>query len=208
MNQPAPSNQLMENLSGALDVMFGNNGGLSRIDQSTDGFWWSFAGLGLAGLIDVSALAMRYGSFHAQVMADPPGKIWFIIASLAIALIAYGAGMILLYLLCREPAERANFFRTLIIHNWAAPIISVAVLPFIVAGSLNAQALNSANPPLIWQSVMLFITGLLCVAGVRLIRWGLDIPLSRALWFFAVTAFASLIVAEGLQIAAGLSVQS
>ena len=188
----------MDNLGGALDVLLGRQSGLSRMDLTANGIVWSFAGLALAGLIDLSALSMLYESLSEAKRAEI-GKAYYMIGRLLTALIAYAASMFALYLLCRQPAEQQNFPVAIAVHNWASPIVSLAFLPFVVI------AVSAGGPSDIASLISVFWLGLLIFIGIRLIRISLYIQLGKAVTFFIVTGLITLIVAEGLEATFGLT---
>ena len=82
----------MNNLLGALDVMLGRSGGLARMDLAANRVVWSFAGLALAGLIDLSALSLLYENLSEAKQAEV-NKAFYVIDRLIIALIAYAASL-------------------------------------------------------------------------------------------------------------------
>ena len=205
MSNPAKSPGLMDNLKGALDVMLGRESGMKRIDLSGDGFWWSFAGLGLTALIDASALSMSYGTRGIAELANAPGKPYFVFGNLTIAMIGYAASMVALYLLCQTPSEQKRFSSAVILHNWASPIVSVAFFPLIFIFAGASAGVDAAGSGMLMTMLFVFSIGVLVAIGTRLIKISLDLPFSKAILFFAVTTAVSLLSTEGLQILAGLS---
>ncbi|MEP2629409.1 MAG: hypothetical protein ABJH33_10185 [Rhizobiaceae bacterium] len=191
---------MMDNLGGVLDVMLGRASGLSRMDLSANGVIWSFAGLAIAGLIDLSALSMLYENLLEAKRAEV-GKITYMIGRLFIALVAYGASMFALYLLCRQPHEQANFPTAIAVHNWASPIISLAFLPFLYVAVVRGGTSDLAN------LISVFWIGLLIFIGIRLIRISLDLPIGKGAAFFVVTALITLIISKGLESLFGLTHQ-
>ena len=193
----------MENLCGTGEVMLGRKSGLSRIDRSYEGFVWSFSGLFLAGLIDISALSMLHNIYVSANTASL-GKFAFVLGHLVTAFIGYAASLVALYLLCRVPEEQSRFTTAVTVHNWAAPLVSAAFSPLflLVAYSNQTSPDGSANPLLsiisvVWLGVLVFV-------GFRLIRISLNVEAGRAAALFAATTFVSLITVEGLEILFGL----
>lgn len=203
MSNPSKPNALMENLAGATDIMLGRDKGLARIDTSSDGVWWSFAGLGLTGFIDASALSARYGTHQVMSLDDPPSKIVFIIGSLIIGLIAYAVSMALLYAMCREPEEKQRFSYAVIVHNWAAPVVSLAVLPFLFLSVSSPQGEGAVGG--IWTLFTVFLIGVFVTIGIRILRASLEVPFGKALLMFSVTTLASLVMIQWLEGVAGFS---
>jgi hypothetical protein len=191
----------MDNLGGAFDVLLGRASGLSRMDLTANGVVWSFAGLALAGLIDLSALSMLYENLPAAKQAEV-SKLYYAFGRLITALIAYAASLFALYLLCRQPQEQQNFPMAIAVHNWAAPIVSLAFYPFLlVAVSQGGSSDLASLISVFWIGVLIFI-------GIRLIRISLDIPIGKAVIFLVVTGLVSLIIAEGLDSLLGLTPHS
>ena len=206
MSSNPNASQLTENLSGAIDVMFARDSGLSRIDSSSDGFYWSFCALLIAGLLDATALSLLFdGSTNDDVRKV--GKSYFVFGHLIVALIGYGASLLALYLLCRAPDEQRNFIRTVVVHNWASPIISLAFLPLILISKL-AGSPSPDDPNSIMTFVSVFWLGLLIFVGLRIMRISLAISPAKAGLFFATTTLVSLIVTEGLESFLGLTLSS
>ena len=197
------SPDLMENLYGTGEVMLGRESGLSRIDCSFEGFIWSFSGLVLAGLIDVSALSMLH-NIYVSANTVSLGKFAFVFGHLVTALMGYVASLVALYLLCRAPEEQSRFTTAVTVHNWAAPLVSAAFSPLflLVAYSNQTSPDGGANPLLnlisvVWLGVLIFV-------GFRLIRISLNVEAGRAAALFAATTFVSLVTVEGLEILFGL----
>lgn len=195
---------LMDNLKGAVAVMLGQESGLRRMDLTAHGFAWSFSGLLLTALIDISGLSALHANAVASGDVTDISKPAFIAGKLFASSIAYLAAMLALYLLCRSPAEQARFPTAVIVHNWAAPIVSLAMLPllFAAASSPSAASVEGGNP--LWTLATIGITALLILIGIRLIRIALDIQLSRALLYFALTTAISLVAADSVERLIGL----
>ncbi len=202
-NNPSPvHNGLAETLLGVVDVMLGKQSGLSRMDLSQRGFWWSFSGIALAGLIDASAYSMSYASHRFADLAAPPAKLWFIFGSLIIALIAYIASLVALYFLCRTPQEAKNFPTAIIVNNWASPIVSLAILPIVYLSIASRPAPADSE---VWVIVSVLLMVGLIFLGTNLLRISIQLSLGRALLFFGVTSLVSLVCVEGLGLMAGFS---
>lgn len=193
---------LMENLIGAIDVMLGRESGLKRMDCSNAGFLVSFAGLLLAGLIDASALSLIHGPRFALQDA-PEGKLYFILGSLLVSLIAYGASLLTLYLVCRPPAEQVRIPTVVILHNWASPTISLAFLPLLLITGYGNNPV-AGEPDTVANMLSVFWLGLLIFVGLRLMRIGLNVPFARAAALFALTTVVSLVCSQGLERLFGL----
>lgn len=198
MNAPTNKpNALTENLWGAVDVMLGRKDGLKRIDTSGDGIWWSFSGLLITGLVDASALSARYATHSVSQLAEPPTKLVFVSGSLLVGLTAYFLSMVLVYFMCRLPEEQARFPLTIAVHNWASPIVSVAVLPLLLLSSSGSSA-DGANNGL-WSLVSIVTLGVFITIGIRLLRISLDVPFAKGIMFFAVSTLASLVAVSWLE---------
>ncbi|MEL7230251.1 MAG: hypothetical protein AAGK38_10135 [Pseudomonadota bacterium] len=183
-----PSQNLWDNIVGTWDVMLGRSRGLARVDTSSDGVWFSFAGLLVAGLVDASVLSARHGPLFAAGSVDV-SKPAFMAGSLFSAFFAYALSMAFLYLLCRQPDETGRYSNALILHNWASSIVSVALLPlslFWVSTGTQDSTLGVV--------LMLAIIGFVGLAGVRMVRIGLDVTPGRALALFLLTMLLSLVV--------------
>lgn len=185
----SPSNKgLWDNITGTWDVMLARPQGLSKVDASSDGVLFSFAGLVVAGLVDASVLSLRHGPLAAAGALDV-AKPAFMAGSLFSAFFAYALSMVFLYLLCRPPDETARYPAVLTLHNWASCIISVALLPlsvFWVATGTQDSTLGII--------LMLAILTFVGFAGFRMVRVGLDVPPLRALALFGLTMMLSLVV--------------
>lgn len=207
MTVPSGHGGLIENLTGALDVMLGRADGMRRLDLSTSGILWSFSALAMAGLIDISALSMLHNNIASQ--AQPMiSKTYYISGHLVVAVIGYAASMVALFLLCRTPLERQKFPAAVAVHNWAAPTVSLAFLPLLaLAHYLDDNDMpersNSALDliSVMWIAVLVFV-------GVRLLRISLELPVNKAIAFFVATAAVSLIITLGLESMLGLGGRS
>ena len=190
-------------LLGSAEIMLGNEKGLARLDASASGFAASFWGLAIAALIDAFTLVLRYrlrftGEEDAATTAwSLPG---YVIASLAIALLAYAAGVLTLYLLARDPREQARLPLLIVAHNWAAPTVSLAVVPLAIA--LSSGLIVAGGSSGVIATVALL--GILAVVGVRLIRIPLGIPFPKALGWFALSFLVGLVLSEWLENLFGL----
>ena len=202
---PPPSRLgLMENLAGVIDIMLGRPSGRARLDLSARGIGWSFGGLALAGLVDMSALSILY-NVQAPQISSQIGKSFFIFGHIFIALIGYAASILALYLLCRTPAEQRNFPAAIAAHNWAAPIVSLAFLPLIIiATSLGGPVSPDGGNDLL-TLVSVFWIGVLIFVGVRLIGLSLEVSLKKAVMRFVITPAVSLVTTEGLENLIGLT---
>jgi len=197
---------LIQTLTGVTDVMMNRPEGLEKIDRSQDGFFWSFGGVLLAGLIDMVALSLLYsGMALSQTTAF--GKGFYVFGHIAIALIGYLASLLALYLLCRTPDEQRNFPTSVIVHNWAAPIVSVAFLPLILIALFFGNG-SLQGPDNFLSLVSVFWIGILIFLGLRIMRISLDITMGRAAIFFIVTTLVSLVLTEGLEGLVGLSART
>lgn len=185
-------------LLGAAEIMLGREKGLARLDPSERGFATSFWGLALAGLVDAFVLAVR----HARLDGDHAAAAWsgpgYVAASLAIAALAYLASLLALYLLARRPDHAARFTLAVTAMNWAAPIVSLGLVPFV----LIAGGAGQSNGALI---LSLAILAALAIAGTRLVRIPFRIDLGVAVIWFVVTTLVSQVVLEGASALFGLS---
>ncbi|MGI9354646.1 MAG: hypothetical protein ACR2PF_05750 [Rhizobiaceae bacterium] len=189
---------------GATEVMLGRESGLQRMDLSTQGFTWSFAGLLLVVLIDTSGLSAIYNTMAAANDTISVSKTGFIMGKLIASGLAYLAAMLALYLLCREPQEQARFPIAVITHNWAAPVVSIAVLPLLFVSTFNPATSTADGAGSVWTLLTMGLTALLILVGVRLVRISLDVSLSKACLFFAVTTGVSLVCSDGVERLMGL----
>jgi len=200
---PQPQ-RLMENLAGVIDIMLGRTSGLSRIDLSASGIGWSFGGLAIAGLADMSALSMLYNGQAAQESMEV-SKAFYVIGHLVVSLIGYAASFVALYLLCRTPGEQQNFPTAVAVHNWASPIVSIAFVPLLaIAFSLGGTG-GSMQDNTLLNMVSVFWIGVLIFIGLRLIRISLNIQMGKTVLFFVVSTAVSLITVEGLESLLGLT---
>lgn len=196
--------KLVENFAGALDLILGREQGFSRMDLSQDGFWSSFAGLGLTALLDASALSVIYNTHIATGQDMTWSKPGFILASLLIALVAYGASMVAVYLCCRTPDQQQHFPRTVIAHNWASPIVSLLFMPLLLASFYARQAAHPEPAGGLWPLATILSLGVLVLVGVRLLRIGLKLSSGQAALIFLVTASVSIVISEGFEGLLGL----
>ena len=179
--------------------MLGRESGLGKIDFSSSGFWLSFYGLAFAGLIDASAYSLK---FETTPFVHQPTKAWFVLGSLIIVLIGYGASFLTLYLLCRNPEEQQNFSRTITTNNWASAIASVLTLPLVLLSTMTI----STNE--VWGIIPILLLGVMIFIGTNLLRLSLQISRVRAFAYFAATTIVSLICVEGLGEFAGFSLRT
>ena len=200
-SSPPPTGGLMENLAGTIDIMLGRASGKSRIDLSANGIVLSFAGLVLAGLVDISALSILYNGQAAPEVS----KTYFIFGHLMVALIGYATSFVALYLLCRAPSEQRNFFSAIAIHNWASPIVSVAFLPLIIIATVLGTPNDPASENDLLTVISVFWIGILIFVGIRLLRISLDIYTGKAVVYFVITTAVSLVTTEGLEAILGLA---
>lgn len=194
---------LSENLAGAFDVMLGRAGGLGRIDLTRSGILWSFSGLILAGLIDMSALSMRYNQLLAKDLMDI-GRVYYLTGYVIVALIAYAASLVALYLLCRAPWEQGRIPVAIAVHNWAAPLVSLAYLPLFFLSYVLDDNDGSRNQASLVDLISVFWLGLLIVVALQLLRISLDVRMGRAVMLFVLTTAVSLVTSQGLQSLLGL----
>ena len=204
MTQPPGPSVLSENLAGAFGIIRGRAGGLGRIDLSQSGIIWSFSGLVLAGLVDLSALSVRYNQLSAMGLLEVD-RFHYLAGNLIVSLIAYAASLVALYLLCRAPHERNRFAFAVAVHNWAAPIVSLAFLPLYFLGMAMDGQTGSGERISILDLISVFWLGLLIVIALRILRISLDIPMGRAIVLFVLTTAISIISSQGLQSLLGLT---
>ena len=201
MSTPPSQSQLMENLAGVVDIMRGRTSGRNRIDLTANGIVWSFAGLAIAGLIDLSALSILYESGARN--AEQVSKAFFMIGHLIVALFGYGASLMALFLLCRTPSEQQNFPVAIAVHNWAAPVVSLAFLPLLMLASWLGGGSPSGENGLL-NLISVFWIGVLIFVGIRIMRISLDIYTSKAAIYFIVTTVVSILTTETLESLIGL----
>ena len=157
----------------------------------------SFWGLLMTGLLDMSALSMRY-SGQAAVADVTVSKGSFIFTSLLTALAGYAVSMVLLYLLCRSPQQQARFPAAIIVNNWASVVVSAALLPlsFLAALTPVQAGGDAANLTTI---IFIAVLAALCIAGTRILRIALDLAMGKAFAWFCLTSLASLTTIEILE---------
>ncbi len=195
---------IARNLSGALDLILGRETGMQKLDLTADGFWRSFVGLGMAGIIDAVALYAMY-PMRAKVSENVPESAAYLVwASLLVAGLAYLASMTALYFLCRTPEVQQRFPNAVVANNWASPVVSIGFVP-VAFVSVWLQAAAHPNPPGV-VSLLLIVTAIavLVTIGIRLLRISLDIPQSQAVALFIATAAVSWILEAWLMNLFGL----
>ena len=201
-SQPHPG--LMDNLSGALDIMLGRASGMAKIDHSATGFWMSFWGIVLMVLIDASALSLVYNVSPTAANEAGVSKSVYMVVRLCIAVLGYGASFLALFLLCRTGEEQNRFADAVIVNNWAAPILSLGFLPLIWMSTLATSAAGEGSPPSGFVLLILTSWVIVTIAGVRILRTTLQVDLLKAVLFFAVTSGVSIFISEGFQSLSGL----
>ncbi|MEN0040950.1 MAG: hypothetical protein AAF764_06395 [Pseudomonadota bacterium] len=192
----------VENLRGATEIMFAKPSGLARMDLSATGFVASFAALAIAGLIDASALSIRHGSISERLIAaDLPlewSAVGYIVANLVTALASYGVSILIIYLIANAD-ERGRVATMVTVNNWASPVVSLTVLPFIIFGVL----FPALEPALTVALLGLFLC--ILVAGWQIVTISMDVTPGRGGWLFFVSAVTSLIVNATLERWVGLA---
>ena len=185
---------IVRNLSGAFDMILGRETGLHKLDLSADGFWRSFIGLGMAGVIDAVAIYVAFPMRAKVNESTPDSAIYLVLISLFIAGIAYLASMTALYFLCRTPETRSRFPNAVVANNWASPVVSIGFVPVALV-SIWLQAAAHPDPPgAISLFLIVFAIAVLVTIGIRLLRISLDIPQSQAAALFIATAAVSWIL--------------
>lgn len=185
---------IVANLSAAADIVLGRERGLERLDTSTDGFFASFKGLGLVALIDGLSLILTHATRLKLGVTPLTNAFAFAATMLFIALLAYAASMLALYVLCRTEEMQRRFSVAVIAHNWASPVVSVVFLPpFLLL--LMMQNASHPNPPSAMATIILIaMIACLIVVGVRLMRISMNATNGQAFSLFAMTAGVSLII--------------
>ncbi|EFL89857.1 hypothetical protein [Ahrensia sp. R2A130] len=192
----------VENIRGAIEIMLAKPSGLSRMDLSAAGFAISFAALLIAGLIDASAYSIRYGSIDAQLAAEGLPVEWsalgYILSSLIIGLASYGVSVLIIMLIANED-ERRRVPTMVTVNNWAAPVVSLVVLPLILAEAVLPSLQVAIN--------LTFIGLLICilVAGWQIMTISMEAAPGRGAWLFAVSLVTSVIVNATLERWVGLA---
>ena len=184
-------------LLGALEIMLGRERGLSRLDPSETGFVTSFWGIALAGLVDAFVLFVRHGRFAADHAASAWSAPAYVLTHLGVAALAYGASLLALYLLARSPEHAARFPLAVTASNWAAPVVSLAIVPLAFLGTVGQQGTGGVF-------LALMVLAALAIAGTRLIRIPFRLDLGRAVLWFVTTALVSQVVLEGMEAFLGL----
>ena len=185
---------IVQNLSAVFDLIRGREEGLGKLDTSADGFWRSFIGLALAGIVDLVALL---ASHNLRLKIDPTiiaGVMSSSIVAVFVALISYLGSMLALYLMCRSNETKRRFPLAVIANNWAAPLISLGFLPVtVITLSMRAAALPEQPG---FLAVLLLISALVVVIiiGIRLIRISLAVPQGQAVALFLGSASVSWVL--------------
>ncbi|MEM9677094.1 MAG: hypothetical protein AAF890_03470 [Pseudomonadota bacterium] len=193
--------QLTENLLGALDVMLSRSTGMKRIDLTPEGFWNSFYGLLITALVDMIALSLSHPTVVSRMGDAAPEKFYFVFGNLTAALVGYASAMLALFLLCRSESEARGFPTSLAVHNWASPVISMAILPIIFITELTR---TQGQTGVLETFLMISIIAALIVAGIRILRISLLLTPGRASAYFAITTLVSLSISQGLEGIMGL----
>ncbi|MFD0917020.1 hypothetical protein ACFQ14_11425 [Pseudahrensia aquimaris] len=185
---------VIANLSAATDVILGRERGLERLDTSADGFYRSFKGLALVALIDGAIMVFTHGARFDIEVTKIENPLVFAATMLFIALMAYIASMLALFLLCRTEDLQRRFSTAVIVHNWASPVVSlIFAVPFFVL--LKLEAFSHPEPSGSLATIILFgAIACLVVIGVRLLRISLSISNGQAFTFFAISAGVSLLI--------------
>jgi len=183
---------LSDTFGGTIEIIMGRASGLARIDLSVDGFWISFYGLLLAGLVDASAYSITHASGVTVEPASSMSRLGFIGISLLIDLLSYVVSMTALFLMAQRLGLERGFLATATIHNWAAAIVSVAFLPLYLMLLTARENAYPEGPGTFWIMFYILLVSLLVVVGIRLIRIGLQTSFGKALGLFAVSATVSL----------------
>lgn len=176
--------------SAAWDFVNGRDAGLAKLDQSVDGFFRSFAPLGVALVVD----AMALGVIGSRPDAETSGTLaTYIVARLALAVFAYAVSFVVLFLLL-DAAGRRQISVVISAHNWIAPIASLIGLPLALVSAQTAGSEPSA------LQFMLFLAtiALLVMIGIRLMRISLQTTGGHAALLFVATSLTSILVHEVL----------
>ena len=88
--------------------------------------------------------------------------------------------------------------------TFALRVVSIAVLPLLFASTFNPASSTADGAGSVWTLLTMGLTVLLILVGVRLVRISLDVSLSKACLFFAVTTGVSLVCSDGLERLMGL----
>lgn len=185
---------LLQNLSGALDLMLGREEGLEKIDLSADGFWRSFVGLGLVGIIDVVTLMSTHRVAPDVEQFQRYSALSAAIVSVAIYIFAYLASCLALYFMCTTTQLRQRFPYAVIVNNWAAPLFSGALALPIMMTMKFGGAEGTSGSALFWISVIV----LMLFVSVRLLKSALLIPTGHALMLVAAMSAVSWILESWL----------
>ncbi|PCH47566.1 MAG: hypothetical protein COC23_01660 [Hyphomicrobiales bacterium] len=174
---------ILLNLSGTLELMFGRESGLQKIDLSADGFWRSFIGLGLAGGIDATTLFIVHSISPDQTYFPYPPTALAMFLYVGIYFISYLASLLALYFLCTSDELRQRFPTAVIVGNWAASIFSFALLlPLTI---LSQDSFQNDSSVISFAVVCFF--GLILAISLRLYKITLAINTSRAIVFLVAT---------------------
>ena len=183
--------------------MLGHEDGLDHIDLSADGFWSSFVGLALMGLIDCLVLTVSFPMSQQAEEQAGPSTAAYVFLSLMIILISYLTSLVALFVLCRFEPAQSRFPNVVICMNWAAPVVSVVFgVPAFVLLVLNAASGGQGNFVLALLSVVLFVAML--IAMFRLIRISLNVTPGQAVGLFPGSTVVSLVLQEWLSMLFGI----
>jgi len=189
---------MKSNLEAARDILFNRAEGVDRLDTSADGFWISFKGLILAGIIDIVSLVVTY-STRADLGEEKGSLLGSTLTALAIALISYLVSMVALYFLCRLTQTDDRFPIAFIAHNWAAPLISLGFLPFGFLLIYLRPEVGGGDPNQMSLLVLVFVFSLLVLFGIRILRHSLNVSFLTALALFSGSAFVSILIDSALR---------
>ena len=192
---------VFDNLAGALEIMLGRDHGLQRLDLTADGFWRSFAGLGLMAIIDVAAFMATHPQRLTSGEIKTVSALQYSLLSVAIVLIAYGASLVALYVMCRSDHTRTRFPVAVIAHNWATPVIALAFMPLVVMTALFVPADGGST---LGGMMLIGLLAIMVIVSIRLIRIPLGISQLHAGLMFLGVAGTSLVLELWLSKTLGL----
>jgi len=193
------TSSITRNLSGAFDLLLNREQGLEKLDLSADGFWESFKGLALAGVIDLIALMIIFNTRSSGAENAGQSAFTFALTALAIALTSYLVAMLALFFLCQYSYCADRYSTAFIANNWASPIVSLGYLPVVMLISTLSTDASAQNGNPTGMLILLPVFAILVIVGIRLLRISLNVTLGKAIMLFCGSTFVSLLIDDALR---------